>query len=841
MKKALFLLLFVAFAATAPAAPEITSLTLRSGSALPRYNGEIVRANYSINNPDDTAADLSVQIFPDGASGGAFYYRDLILPPHSSINGFIPIVFSSASRYLYKLIQHTSKGDVEIMHGDLYLSGNRPANQPPPASELESFSYPATDYMLIAVLHNPQNASQAELPNLTKSRELDNLARFVKYGENSSFHAPANLAEYQDISAILALEDQYDAYTPLQFNAIRDFVRKGGLLIVGGAWPTQGLYRSPLRPLLPVIPMGVRRMEDGNALRKAWGFPAREYQWRDDNGDLLTVQGFDFQEVVMAEDATVLADLDGLPMMALRQYGLGMVLWLAFDPMEFCHNEPETRFAVWNSLMRHATFVPRSRRADSQLLLEGIQQQLLGYSIPPFRTLGHYLLAYVIGAAILLLVCIRLHHPAIGWGLVCLFGLVMTLVIVFHAHNLSANQPQRQINSISLAVWDGAPGPCVEHANLASRSDTSLSMGLDGGVGFLFPQPPKPSMESLETALEQNRLLINASANAVGLPHFSLQENRPRAVNWHLASHELETPPQAELPILEVANDGTCRLAEWSVPETLRPFNRALLMLPGAIHTLANTETKLAGIAGDAVENDTVLVQIREYLATRLLRVPAVCLVSIRRLSAVKEKLEIQCEDGEFGSYEYRLTLIPVRISWPAEGDTFTVPADLTWMALDMNSALSRFWEFGKCSGIPLSAAAHPDQESQRYNSHHRIPVNVEFPPTIPAGTLCGADIRYDLIENSSATDIQIRLFDRATDQVIEPLSETPKNSLFGEAAAQACDPGHARLTVTFIPVTTSAAADGQDGPLSNREQIWWLDQVQASLVFRRPSAPSAQ
>ena len=840
MKKILFLLLFVAFYVTALATPEIFNLTLRSGSGLPRYNFELVRAYYSIKNPDDAPAELSIQILPDGTSGGAFYYRKLTLPPHSTINGFIPMVFTGAPRYLYKLIHHLPKGDVELMHGDILLNVARPTAQPAnPESEISVIE--ATDYLLIAALYNPAQSNRiATLPSLTKNRQLDNFARFVNFGMRTGSPAPANLAEYQDISAILALEDQYEAYSPLQFNAIRDFVRKGGLLIVGGASPTQGFYQSPLRPLLPVIPAGVRRLEDANALRKAWGFPARKYQWRDDNGDLQEVPSYDFQEVIVAEDATLLADMNGLPMMVLRQYGLGMVLWLAFDPMAFCHNEPETSIPLWNAFLRHATFIARSRRPDTQRMLEGIQQQLLGYSIPSFSTLGYYLLAYVIGAVILLVVCSKLNRPATGWGLVCLFGIILTFIIVRHAHDLSANQPQRQLNTISVAIWDGAPGPCVDYANFASRSDTSLGLELDGGMGFLFPSPPKTSLESNETALEQNRLLVNTKANGVGINHLSLQENRPRSINWYLASHELETPAQAELPALEIATDGSYRLVEWDVPEALQPFNRALLLMPSAIQTLASSGAKLTGIAGTAVENDTVLVQVQEFLAARQLRVPAVCLVSILQRPAVKETLKIQCEDGEFSSYEYRLTLIPTRLVWPADGDTFTVPADLTWMALDTNSALARSWEFGKCKGIPL-AVTHASMEEQLHNRRNRLSVNIELPPAIPAGTLCGADVHYNLVENSSAADIQVRLFDQATDQVITPVASTPQNSQFGAEAAQAYDSAHARFTVNFIPVATAGSSENQEGSSSNREQTWWLNQVQAALVFRRPSAPSAQ
>ena len=744
------------------------------------------------------------------------------------------------SRYIYRLIQHTASGDVELLHGDQYIDTPIPSQGGRTnAEDVETASFEPKDYMFIAALYSASSASEILfLPNLSKDRRLDNLARFVNFGAVGSNPPPSSLAEYQNISIVLALQDRYSEYTPLQFNALRDYVRGGGLLVICGAKPSQALYNSPLRGMLPVIPDGVCHLDDGNALRKAWGFPPREYAWRDENGDLAKVPGYDFQEVIVPEDSTILSTMDGRPMMVLRQYGLGMVLWTAFDPMEFAYYEPETSIPLWNSILRHASFVSLSRRPDSQLLLENIQNQLLGYSIPPFRTLGFYLLAYVLGAAILLAVFTRIHRPATGWGMICLLGIIMTFVIVIHAHNLSANQPDRQLNTVTIAVWDGAPGPSIHYANLASRSDISLDLQLDGATGFLFPRAEKTSVDSATTALEQNRLLVNADADTIALNRLSLQENRPRAANWQLASRELETPQKAELPTLEIAADGAMRLLEWNVPDTLCPFNRALLMLPGAMKTLSNSDTSLTGIADNAVENDTVLVQVREFLSARLLRVPAVCLVSILRKDTPGEECKIVCQGGDFSTYEYRITLIPLHLSWPTTGDTFTVPPELTWMSLDMNSTLARYWKHGKCTGL-LFSATYSASDEQRYSRRNRVPVNVELPFCIPSGTLCGANIHHGLVENSTSSDVQVCLFDQKTDQPIEPLSSSPQNSQFGEESAKAFDAANARLAVNFIPVSTSAQDDIQENAHSTREQTWWVNQVQATLVFRRNSVPS--
>ena len=579
-------------------------------------------------------------------------------------------------------------------------------------------------------------------------------------------------------------------------------------------------------------------MEDGGALRKAWGLAPREYQLRDQNGDLVEVPGYDFCEALLLPGAKVLRSLDGLPMMAIRSYGLGTVLWLAFDPVGFTSNEPEIREQLWNGLLRPANFMAESLRPDSQLLLEEIQQQLLGYSIPPFRTLGIYLAAYVLCAIILLLACTRAKHPAIGWGLVCLLGIGFTLAIVTHAHNLSANQPQRQLNRIALRVWDGAPGPQTTFANLTCRDDITLDLAIDNATGFLFPSPAKTSVESSETALERARLLVGTNANQTSLMRLTLQENRPRAANWIQASSQLETPLGTSLPVLRVAPDGALELPEWTVPEELRPFNRALLLLPGAIQTLNSSGSQLTGIARDAVENDTVLVQVREYLAARQLRSPAVCLVSIARSAEVAPDVQIQSAAGGFQTYDYTLTVIPATLEWPAEGETFTIPAELTWMAVDNNSYLASAWAFGECTGLSFTATVANAGSSAAPNARRsRIAVPVCLPPTAPAGELLRADVQYSLLENSTYMDVQPRIYrDDADMEGIAPVSATAQGCRFTDEAHFAYDPGRARFTVHFLPVPTSSqpSADQETGNTSSREATWWLYDVHAALVFRR-------
>ncbi len=843
MKNALTALFFIMLAGSLLATPTISSLSLRSGSNMPRYNGEFVRAIYSVDNPDDTPADLTVQVVPDGASGGVFYYRSFTLPPHCKIQGFFPVVFSPTNSYTYRLIQHLPSGDVELMHSDIPMMRSQPqASQAQAGVESEEVDYVmnSEDFLYIAAIRGNSKTYQS-FPNLYKDRAIHSTARFLPFSQHSDYAPPANLAEYLQMGAVLLLEERYDKFNLLQFNALNDYVRGGGLLIVAGSAPTQGIYQSPLRPLLPVTPAGVRKLEDGNALRKAWGLPAKEYQLRDQYGDLLEIPGYEFQEVAVAEGAKVFKRLDDLPMVVAWHYGLGTVVWLAFDPVEFTANELEVRATLWNHLLHFANHIPRSLRPDRQLLLEGVQQQLLGYSIPPFRTLGLYLIGYIVFATLLLLVSSRLNHPATGWGLVCILGVLLTLAIVTHAHNLSANQPHRQINSITVRTWDGAPGPLVAYTNLASREDTSLDLQLDNNTGFIFPSPPKPSVESTETALERSRLLVNTDGQKTSLVKLTLQENRPRAANWSLASRELETPPLTQLPTLEVAPDGKLQLAEWTVPDCLRPFNRALLVLPSAIKPLNHSADHLAGIAQDTVENDTVFVQVQEYLAARQLRTPALCLVSIQRTETLGKEIHIECEDGTFGAYDYQLTLIPLRVQWPTQGDTFTIPAELTWMCFDANSMFSRSWAYGKCTGLSLAYVTAVTDELQ--SKRTRVPVPIALPITTPAGELQNAIVHYSLLENSSTVDVEPRLFDKAGNASATPIANSPQSSSFGADAAMAYNPDLTRFTVHFVPFLTTQPTDSADSELGNpssRDQSWWLNQAQAELVFRRQNTSSA-
>ena len=82
------------------------------------HPGQMGLEIYDVANPDDTAADLTVQIVPEGSSGGALYYRSFTLPPHASITGFIPVTFSAtADRHTHSMAQHSSRKTILFFIG----------------------------------------------------------------------------------------------------------------------------------------------------------------------------------------------------------------------------------------------------------------------------------------------------------------------------------------------------------------------------------------------------------------------------------------------------------------------------------------------------------------------------------------------------------------------------------------------------------------------------------------------------------------------------------------------------------------------------------------------------
>lgn len=140
------------------------------------------------------------------------------------------------------------------------------------------------------------------------------------------------------LASLILLNDGAERMSQEQFTAIRHWVELGGTLIVlGGAGATY-LQHPQLRDLLPVQVRGLTQVERLEAIGALLGRPTPQGR------TLLT-------EAVPKPQARVWIRQGNLPLIVLAPYGLGAVMFLAFDPTEEPLRSYPQLEALWQTLL----------------------------------------------------------------------------------------------------------------------------------------------------------------------------------------------------------------------------------------------------------------------------------------------------------------------------------------------------------------------------------------------------------------------------------------------------------------------------------------------------------
>ncbi|GIV06489.1 MAG: hypothetical protein KatS3mg016_2064 [Fimbriimonadales bacterium] len=130
-----------------------------------------------------------------------------------------------------------------------------------------------------------------------------------------------------------------------QWDALRRWVMLGGVLIAPGGAGAVYLQNPALQPLLPVRAQGTLTVSQLRALSNWTGQPA-------------PVGAATLTKATLTTGATLLQQ-DGLPLIAIRPYGLGAVVFLAFNPLDQPMRDYNARRLFWQRLINQTpSFAP---------------------------------------------------------------------------------------------------------------------------------------------------------------------------------------------------------------------------------------------------------------------------------------------------------------------------------------------------------------------------------------------------------------------------------------------------------------------------------------------------
>lgn len=405
--------------------------------------------------------------------------------------------------------------------------------------------------------------------------------------------------------AIVLYKPDFSKYSQEQFNMLRAHVANGGKLIFLTPDAILAAAETPLRDMLPVIPLSIRRVEDLPALRtflpNLRGFP---------DG------GMDFLVSLPCDRGVDVLQHEGMPLIRIRQFGLGTV--------ETVHIPYSEAFTKMNQAASEDFLLKLLARQgvieDRQSFVEMLDK-LTGFAIPDFSRILHLILAYLGVFFAILILGFILNRAGTAW-LICVLFAGIALCVVLNMATKSFGERHSVLAEIAVKMTEPFP-LCETYASCFSMTDQTIKAEIPGSRARFTPIPQSFRissffMTSLEDDLEtysngrkktpKTARIVSPveivrdpdDAVAVSGLHVAPRTSK-QFMSFHLPRQlggDFDSMPKPELLLSETGMElASCRLpAELmaSAPESV------WLVMPGGVRRISLRSDGSCSLAGES-------------------------------------------------------------------------------------------------------------------------------------------------------------------------------------------------------------------------------------------------
>ena len=254
---------------------------------------------------------------------------------------------------------------------------------------------------------------------------------------------PALAEGLSGLDALVINDFSFETLRPAQQQAIHQWVKKGGTLLVAGG-PSIIQSTRGLESLLPVQVEGIGTITDLKGLSVY--------------GKAPSVKKLSVSEGKLIQGGKALVMQDGIPLIASRSFGEGQVLYAAYDLSAAPLAEWSGNQKLWGELLLQHQFpyqFPSDRWHQQYApLLNGIQSTSSA-NLPSLPMMALLFLVYVlIVGPLLYFILTRFRRREWGWWIIPLFSIAVSLIVYAYGNFIRGNEAL--LHNLALVQLDAS-------------------------------------------------------------------------------------------------------------------------------------------------------------------------------------------------------------------------------------------------------------------------------------------------------------------------------------------------------------------------------------------------
>ena len=192
--------------------------------------------------------------------------------------------------------------------------------------DVSLMTVPSADLLVVAISDTGGGleflAERPQVGEAVSSSRNIHISYSNPHGQAANSSLPDKWKGYDSVDVIVLGDISASALSVPQRRAIRDWIYGGGRLIVSGGARSQDLVGTFVEDLLPVRINGALVLDSIPS-------PAQQFNW-DSSGAPIVVASSE----LVSDSRAIVADDNGLPIIAEREVGGGKVIFLAFDYLD---------------------------------------------------------------------------------------------------------------------------------------------------------------------------------------------------------------------------------------------------------------------------------------------------------------------------------------------------------------------------------------------------------------------------------------------------------------------------------------------------------------------------